>query len=277
MLTGVLAVSQPVHNTFITTRVVNSHSPETLKKRILEFRITHRFGDMAGQQGGWENFYGFDDAQDIRIALEYGLMDNLLLGIGRNKGAYQRKQLVDGFAKYRALTQTQDNRMPVSLAFLLSGNISTMKSSGDSTKVTSFPKFAHRTTYLIQAILARKFHERFSMQLMPTFIHRNFVLAVESNDVIALGAALRFRFYKQFALLVDYYYPVTPHGGGDADSTYYHPLGIGFELETGGHVFTINFTNSKGILEEEFIPQGSSNWLDGQFRFGFTIARKFKV
>jgi hypothetical protein len=268
---------QQVHNTFTTTRVVGSHSTETLRKRILEFRITHRFGDLADSLSGWNNFFGFDDAQDIRYSFEYGITNELMVGIGRCKGAYQRKSIVDAFAKYRLLTQTENNSMPLSLALLATGDLSTMRASSDSTKITSFPKFIHRSTYVVQAILARKFHERFSLQLMPTFVHRNFVLAAESNDVFALGAALRFRFYKQFALLVDYYFPLTPNGGSDSTSTYSHPLGIGFELETGGHVFTITFTNSAGITENQFIPDGSASWLEGEFRFGFTISRKFKV
>lgn len=270
-------MAQPVHNTFTTTRVVSSQSTETLRKRILEFRITHRFGDIAGPLGGWDNWYGFDDARDIRFAFEYGITNELMVGIARDKGAYQRKALIDGFAKYRLLTQTENKSMPVSLALNLAGDISTMNRSSDSTKVTSFPLFAHRATYLVQAIIAHKFHERFSLELLPTFLHRNFVLAVEQNDVFALGAAFRFRFYKMMALLVDYYYPLTPNGGSDPDEVYNHPLGIGFELETGGHVFTLNFTNSEGITENQFIPEGSSNWLDGEFRIGFTIARKFKI
>jgi hypothetical protein len=276
LLAGVMVTAQPVHNTFTSTRIVGSQSNETLRKRILEFRVTHRFGNMADSQAV-HTLFGLDEAEDIRIALEYGITDNLMIGAGRSKGAYQRKGIIDAFAKYKLLQQSADGKVPLGITLNLAGGLSTMKRSQDSTKITSFPRFAHRGTYVAQAIITRKFYDRFSLALLPTFIHRNFVLAVEKNDVMAVGVAARFRFYKQFALLVDYSYPVTRFGGADTSQVYNHPLGIGLELETGGHIFTITFINSEGIIEQEFIPQGGSSWLDGQFRFGFTIARKFKV
>jgi len=275
--TTAVVIAQPVHNTFTSTRILNSHSNETLQKRQLEFRIVHRFGDIAGANGGFERFFGFDDARDIRIALEYGLTDNLLVGLGRNKGAHQRSGILDFFGKYALLRQASDNKMPVSLALHASGNFTAMKRSSDTTVVANFPELAHRFTYATQLIVTRKFGERLSLALLPTFVHRNFVLPRESNDAIALGGGLRFRVFKHLAVLVDYYYPFTQNGGQDTTVTYYHPLGIGFELETGGHIFLINFTNSMAITEAEFIPNSPANWAEGEFRFGFTIARKFKI
>lgn len=274
---GIVLVGQPVHNTFTSTRILNSHSNETLRKRQLEFRITHRFGDIAGDNGGWDNFYGLDNAADIRTAFEYGVTDDFMVGIGRNKGPHQRGSIFDIFGKYALLRQTEDNKRPLSLALQLNTGWSTMTKSDDTTKVANFPKYAHRFTYLAQLILTRKFGERFSFALLPTFVHRNFVLAKEENDVLALGAAFRLRITKPLAVLIEYYYPLTENGGMDTATTYQHPLGIGFELDTGGHIFLINFTNARAITENEFIPNGDADWTEGQFRFGFTIARKFRI
>lgn len=266
--------AQNVEETFSGTRVINGHSVETLKSRILEFRIEHRFGDIAGTNGGVQQFFGFDQAADIRFAFEYGLSDKWMIGLGRSKGTGSPyRSLVDGFTKYRILTQEKDGT-PLSLAAMGSAVISYQTATTDLTQVTSFPKFSHRMAYSAQLIAARKFGERLSLQVMPTYVHRNLVTNDDSNGLFSLGGAVNYKFNKTYGLTVEYYQNFNPSG---LRENMKNSLGIAFEWTTNGHNFKMNFTNSRGFGETQFIPYTTSDWLAGEFRFGFSISRKFKL
>ena len=266
---------EPVIATFKTTRIINAHSSETVKANTLDVRITHRFGDIAGGTGGYHRLYGFDNVADVRISFEYGITDDLTVALGRSKGAH-RRELWDGFIKYRLLTQTKDNRIPVSVVVFLNEVITSAVRSSDSTSETWMPKFAHRISYTSELIIARKFNEFFSLQVMPVYSHRNFVASDDVNGIFGLGIGGRLKFTKRFGIIADYYY-LLPHNRVVNSRTYYDPLSIGFEIETGGHVFHINFTNSEGILENEYLPYTKSLWSKGEFRFGFNISRVFTL
>ncbi len=266
--------AQNVEETFSGTRVINGHSVETLKSRILEFRIEHRFGDIAGTNGGVQQFFGFDQAADIRFAFEYGLNDNWMIGLGRSKGTGSPyRSLIDGFTKYRILTQEKDG-MPLSLAAMGSAVISYQTATTDLTQVTSYPKFTHRMAYSAQLIAARKFGERLSLQVMPTYVHRNLVTNDDSNGLFSLGGAINYKFNKTYGLTVEYYQNFNPTG---LRENMKNSLGVAFEWTTNGHNFKMNFTNSRGFGETQFIPYTTSDWLAGEFRFGFSISRKFKL
>ena len=268
------AQSQDVEETFTGTRVINGHSVETLKSRILEFRIEHRFGDIAGPNGGIQQFFGFDQAADIRWAFEFGLTDKLMIGIGRIKGTgAPYRSLVDGFTKYRFMTQEKDGN-PISLAVMGSATVSYQKASEDSTQVTSYPKFSHRMAYSAQLIAARKFGEHLSIQIMPTFVHRNYVKIDDVNSLFSLGGALNYKINKNYGLIVEYYHNFNPKGFREDMK---NSLGVAFEWTTNGHNFKMNFTNARGFSEQQFIPYTTSDWLKGEFRFGFSISRKFKL
>ncbi|PHR31965.1 MAG: hypothetical protein COA38_07080 [Fluviicola sp.] len=268
------AQSQNVEETFSGTRVINGHSVETLKGRILEFRIEHRFGDIAGTNGGIQQFFGFDQAADIRFAFEYGITDKLMIGLGRSKGTgAPYRSLIDGFTKYRFMTQEKDGN-PLSLAVMGSASISYQKASADLTQVTSYPQFSHRMAYSTQLIAARKFGEHISVQVMPTYVHRNYVNIDDVNGLFSLGGALNYKINKKYGVVVEYYQNFNPSGMRlDAKNS----LGVAFEWTTNGHNFKMNFTNSRGFGETQFIPYTVSDWLDGEFRFGFSISRKFKL
>jgi len=266
--------AQDVEETFTGTRVINGHSVETLKGRILEFRIEHRFGDIAGTNGGVQQFFGFDQAADIRFAFEYGLSDKWMIGLGRSKGTGSPyRSLVDGFTKYRILTQNKD-KMPLSLAAMGSAYISYQQASDDLTQVISYPKFTHRMAYSAQLIAARKFGEKLSVQIMPTYVHRNLVTNDDVNGLFSLGGAVNYKFSKNYGLIVEYYQNFNPSG---LRENMKNSLGVAFEWTTNGHNFKMNFTNSRGFGEAQFIPYTTSDWLAGEFRFGFSISRKFKL
>lgn len=260
--------------TFSSTRIINGHSVETIAKGLMDMRIEHRFGDMAGANGGYQNMFGFDNLSDMRIAIEYGISDKLMTGFGRSKGTNAPyHSLLDGFVKYRALSQKK-GQVPVSLAIVGGAFFTYMKASEDESQVSHFPKAVHRMSYFTQINVARHFGDRFSVALMPTYVHRNYVAAYDMNDIFSLGGAVRLKLSSRFALLGEYYY-VFHKGIYRPNSIYKNSLGIALEWFTFGHNFTINITNSGGLGEAQFIPYTTESWSKGQFRFGFCVGRKF--
>lgn len=267
--------------TFKDTRVINTHSVEVLQKRKLDIRIAHRFGDMAGDNGGWANFYGLENAADVMIGGEYGATDNLTIGLYRAAGAADLKALINGLMKYKFIQQ-RDNGSPITLTGMALGTMSTMKRNPESTGINRFDKFSHRMAYAVQFMVARRFGDRFSFQLIPSFTHRNLVKFEDVNDVFSLGAATRLQLTKVMALVADFTLPVnglqSPFSDARPDDFEYYPaFGIGMEWDTGGHVFQFNLTNAEGIMETDYIPNTTTNWFDGEFRIGFTISRMFNL
>lgn len=269
-----------ITNTFYTTRLINAQTVETVPAKALDFRITHRFNDVAGERGGIKNFFGLDNVTDIRLAFEYGITNNLTIGVGRSKGAYGPRNLLDGMVKYRFLQQTDDNHIPISATLFANAVLSTMKKETlNQESETAFKKFAHRLSYDVQLLIARKFGDHFSLQLMPNLLYRNFVRFGDENLLLSLGVGSRIAFNKKFALIIDYYQYFSAYrrqvnqDAAPNDVKFYPPLGIGLEIKTAGHVFHLNFSNSPGILENQFIPYTTRNWLDGEFRLGFNISR----
>lgn len=258
--------------TFHSTRVINTHSVETLEKGVLEFRVEHRFGDIAGDDGGAQTLFGLDNSADIRIAFEYGITDDLMIGLGRSKGTGNPyKSLIDGFAKYKILEQNTKGT-PISLAMMGMGTFSYMKASEDESQVAHFPDWQHRLAYALQLNVARKFGDRLSVALMPTLVHRNYVLQNDVNTMFSLGGALRMGVTSTTAILLEYHHVFSKEG---LRTNNINSLGVAFEWITFGHNFTIHLTNSKGFGETQFIPYTYEDWLKGQFRLGFCIGRKF--
>ncbi len=275
-LASALISQEQVFQTFKDTRVINSHSVETLRAGRMDIRIAHRFGDIAGQAGGWQTFYGLENASDIMIGAEFGLTDNLMMGINRTKGAGPLKQNVNGFLKFRLITQEIGGNQPFSLAFLALGSGSTMPKSDIEGVLNFFEKSAHRFSYHLQMILAKQFSERFSLQISGGWTYRNIVPSNDQNDLVSVGAATRFQLTKSIGIILDANYAISELRS--TENGYYPALGIGFEWETGGgHVFQLNVTNATGISETDYIPYTQSNWTDGQYRLGFTISRLFTL
>lgn len=275
--------SEKVYATFKTTRVINAQSIETVKKKTLDFRITHRFGNIgAASNGGFHTWYGWDAIADMRMAFDYGITDEITVGIARS----QYNELIDGTFKYRFLTQTTDNKIPISVVLYENAGATPMRSTQlYNGTVGVQEKFAHRLSYCNQLIIGRKFNSWLSLELLPTHVHMNFVRAdvnpendaIAENDIFSVGAAARIKLSKRFAILVDYFYTFSEFRKNNSITPYYAPLAIGCEIETGGHVFHLNFTNASGINENNFIPNTSDNWLDGGFKFGFNISRVFNM
>lgn len=265
--------SDVIEETFQATRIINGHSVEQLRKGVLEFRVEHHFGDLAGSKGGVQNWFGIDDAADIRLAFEYGITNNLMVGIGRSKGSGQPyRSLIDGFAKYRILRQKRHG-MPVSLGVLGTMAYSYQKKSTDIYAISYFPKDAHRLAYSAQLNIARKFGSRLSLALMPTLVHRNYVAQGDENTLFSMGGAMRVGVTKKIALMVEYYHVLADD---DLRQNNFNSLAFAVEWMTFGHNFTVYVSNARGFGETQFITNTYDNWLKGQFRIGFCIGRKFE-
>ncbi len=260
----------PIH-AFNDTRVINGHSAEVLNARTLDMRITHRFGNI-GTQGSGRTLFGLDNSTDIRIAFEYGITDELTVGFGRSKGAGPYKEFWDGLAKYKILQQSSTT--PLTLSVALSGFYTSMAADPSITSPVGFDKSAHRFSYYSQIVASRAFGDRVSVMIAPGYSHRNLVAYEDENGLISVGAGFKYRFLKKMSLIAEYYH-VLRSGDPVLGVDYYNPLGFGVEIKTHAHIFQLNFMNSSGIGEGQFIPYTSSNWSDGEFRFGFTIARQF--
>jgi opacity protein-like surface antigen len=252
--------------TFKSTRIINGHSVEQMKKKQLEFRISHRFGTLNG--GGYELF-GLDHSV-IHFSLEYGLKDWLMLGVGRGS----MNKTYDGFAKFRLLRQsTGAEFMPVSLSYFASTELTSLKFPERPAGTSNY--FSSRLTYINQLLIARKFNQNLSVQLTPTYIHRNLVKTdLDQNDIFALGAGARYKLSKRLSVNAEYFYTYNPNAKF-LETRYYNACSVGVDIETGGHVFQIMLTNSQGMREGSFIPQTTGNWLDGDIHLGFNISRVF--
>ncbi|MES2520381.1 MAG: DUF5777 family beta-barrel protein [Bacteroidota bacterium] len=252
--------------TFKTTRIVSGHSVETVAAKHLDFRISHRFGAI---NSGFEELFGLDQSQ-IRFGLEYGLTDQLTIGIGRN--SYQKTY--DYYAKYKILRQsTGEKSMPITVALFGAAYTNTMPTQPDAKFYTNL----ERQTYCGQILIARKFGERVSLQLTPSILHRNKTESVDdANTLYSLGMGGRFKLTKRTSLNVEYFY--TPSTLGEKtlrSSQYTNALSIGFDIETGGHVFQLHCTNSKGMSEKYLIGQTTGQWTSGDIFYGFNISRVF--
>jgi hypothetical protein len=268
--------TEKVYQTFKDTRVINAHSTETLKAGYMDFRIGHRFGDFGGPGGGWETFYGLENATDVMIGFELGLTDNIMIGINRAKGSGPLRQNINGIAKIRLAEQDVNGSLPFSLAVLGQTSISTMPKSQTEGQINFFAKFAHRMAHHAEIIASRKFSNYFSLQLSGAWTYRNIVPSSDKNDIVSVGVASRIQLSKSIGVILDG--RIIFSELRTSETGYYPPLGIGIEWETGGgHVFQMNFTNATGISQTDYIPYTQSNWLDGGFRLGFTIGRQFKI
>jgi opacity protein-like surface antigen len=252
---------------FKTTRVVNGHSIENVAPGTLDFKINHRFAPL---RQGFYDLFGLDGAT-IRFGFDYGITDRLMVGFGRN--SYEK--VLDGFVKYKLLRQSTGKRnMPVTLCYLADIQVKTERFS-DPVREN---KFAQRVYYTHQLLLARKFSAATSIQVMPTLVHRNLTVSPDDkNDVLAIGFGARQKLTKRLAINIEYYY--VPDGQVATD--YKNSLSLGLDIETGGHVFQLHFTNStqmsyKGFITETRDPWFNSDGLAG-IRFGFNIARVFTI
>ena len=253
-----------ITNAFKSTRVINGHSIEFVGKGVMDVRILHRFGPI---NGGFTNIYGLDQA-NMRFGFDYGLLKSLTIGFGRSNVGKEW----DGFIKFRPIWQAEGGiwPWPVSVVVVTGATISNMPWAEPDRK--NF--FTSRMAFYNEIIIGRKFNERFSLQVAPLLVHRNIVpLSTDKNNIYAIGIGTRFKLSRRTAFVVDYHYIVS----GLDKSIYKDPLSVGFDIETGGHVFQLHFSNATGMNEKAFITNTTNQWGKGEIRFGFNLSRVFTV
>lgn len=252
-----------VSRAFKSSRVINGHSMEMIPKGNMDFRILHRFGLV---NTGFNNLWGLDQAS-MRFGFDFGIMKNLTVGIGRST----TNKEWDGFIKYRPVQQSKGpGSFPVSIVAVAGMTYSTMPwAYPDRENYTS-----SRIGYYGLLIIGRKFNDYLSMQISPTMVHRNLVpLETDENDAFAVGFGGRVKVSRRVAFVVDYHYIIS----GVNKDIYTNPLSLGIDIETGGHVFQLHFSNSMGMNEKEFITNTTDKWSEGEIRFGFNLSRMFVI
>lgn len=253
------AQPEAVTSIFKATQVINLPTVEQPGKNNLQFIIMHRFGKLNG--GAYELF-GLDNAT-IRFGLDYGLTDRLAIGVGRSS----LDKTFDASLKYKLLQQ-RTNGLPFALS--LNGWI--------TNKTVKYPdkpymNARYRTSYTTQILLARKFSKRLSFEVVPTWVHYNLVPTPEDqNDILVVGLGGRMKITNRISVNAEY--DLLP--GSPLPSQNIKPsFGLGVDLETGGHVFQLVFSNSQGIVGPSYLTQTEGTWGNGDIYFGFNISRAF--
>jgi opacity protein-like surface antigen len=247
--------------TFKTTRVVYGHSVEMPAERNLLFLIQHNFGAV---NSGFYELFGLDRAT-IRLGLEYGVNDWLMIGAGRSTW----EKTYDGYFKARLLRQSSGARsMPVTVSYF--GGMALKSLRWEKPERKNF--FSSRMSYVHQLLIARKFSEAFSAQLSPVVIHKNLVpTRSDKNTSFAIGAGGRYKLTKRMSLNAEYFF--YPDNQSSLNRT--NVLSFGFDIETGGHVFQLHFSNANAMFDRAFITETQGQWGKGDVFFGFNISRNF--
>ncbi len=248
--------------TFKSTRILNGHSIERMQESQLDFRINHRFGEL---NSGFEELWGLDNAL-ISFSLEYGITDWVMVGLRRSTS----QKTYDGFTKFTLIRQsTGAVTMPVAISYLTGVSLPSIEYNDP----TREDLLKHRLSFTHQILVARKFNEEFSLQFTPSYVHHNQVDEGWSNDVYALGIGGRYKFSRRVAFMFEYFYSSET----SKHEELYNPLSLGFDIETGGHVFQLFICNSKSMVESEVVGGTFSDWGKGEVFFGFNISRVFAL
>lgn len=251
-----------VTGTFKATHIINTQTIESPAKYNLDFVIQHRFGQL---NSGSYNFFGLDNAT-LRLGLDYGITDDLDVGIGRS--SYLKT--FDGYLKYKLLKQTESGSMPLSVSILGSVTDYTQTELSETYLNTKY-----RTAYAAELLIARKVTSTLSLQVTPTWLHYNLVPTVDDkNDVFAVGLGGRMKITKRMSINAEY--DVVPKNQV-VSTTVHNSLSLGWDIETGGHVFQLVFSNSQSMLETQYLTQTTGTWGKGDIYFGFNISRDFNL
>jgi len=254
---------QEVIATFKSGKIINLHTVERVAAGNLEMRISHRFGRI---DGGAYTLWGIDQAT-IRIGLDYGVSDKLAIGFGRNS----YKKIYDGFFKY-SVTKQKKNGFPISVVAISSIAIKSLRFSDPGRD----NYFRSRLSYVHQLVLARKFTSRLSLEVVPSWVHFNLVSsASDQSDIPVLAAGGRMKVSKRVSINAEYGYRIRLNDDAANINDFYDSFSVGVDIETGGHVFQLQFTNSLPMFEMGFLAQTNDRWSEGGIHFGFNITREF--
>ena len=252
---------EPIYVSYLFkgTKVVNGQSVELPAKGVLQFNIQHRFGTL---NSGLYNLYGLDFSQ-VRLSFDYGIKDWLAVGIGRSSSL----KTIDGNSKIRIKRQVKDG-----FPFTIVANSAVYLKQWQYTEAEKEDfLLTNQLSYVNQILIARKINRNLTLQLSPTIVHYNLVeIKDEPNDKYAIGFGGRQKLTKRISVNAEYFYQLNEKRNNNV-------LSLGFDIETGGHVFQLHFSNSPAMIDPEFITQTTGKWLKGDIYFGFNISRVFTL
>ena len=255
--------AKPISTTFSSTRIVNSHSVEMIPKGVGEFRISHRFGTI---EEGFYDIFGLDQAK-IRLGYDYGITDKIMVGFGRNS----HKKVYDIFGRFSFLNQTIDNSTPITLQYLFASSMKTLRYGK---KIPFMQRFAQ----INQVLIAKKINN-LSLQIMPSIMIHEYE-GYDKKIFSGVGAAARYLVGKRVAINIEYFARLKHNENGSQEfnrifNENYNSLGLGIDIEAGGHVFQFQFSNTNTMNEQAFMFETDKTWEKGEICFGFNILREF--
>lgn len=255
--------AKPISTTFSSTRIVNSHSVEMIPKGVGEFRISHRFGTI---EEGFYDIFGLDQAK-IRLGYDYGITDKIMVGFGRNS----HKKVYDIFGRFSFLNQTIDNSTPITLQYLFASSMKTLRYGK---KIPFMQRFAQ----INQVLIAKKINN-LSLQIMPSLMIHEYE-GYDKKIFSGVGAAARYLVGKRVAINIEYFARLRHNENGSQEfnkifNENYNSLGLGIDIEAGGHVFQFHFSNTNTMNEQAFMFETDKTWEKGEICFGFNILREF--
>ena len=250
--------------TFNGTLGLNYQTLETQYQRNLGFYITHKFGKVSS---GYPEFFGLDQYANWRLAFDYGITDDLTIGLGRNS----QENLHEFSLKYRVFKEKEGT--PVTLS--LYGNVGV---SGD--ELTELEKeiydFKHRLSYVYGTLLGKQISSKVSAQISTYILHQNLIrLKVQNNTSIALGSTIKWQITRITSILTEYVYNLS-YKTHSRDS-YFGNLAFGIDFSTFNHNFSLIFTNGTQTVENQLIPANNNSILKNELHFGFNISRNFML
>ena len=252
------SVSTEVSSVFKGLKIINFESTKLVAKGGFYFVVSHRFGSV---KNGFKNFFGLDEAV-THLNFIYGLTENINISASRSSN----QKIYEVASKFRLINQCQ------SFPFTVVGYTSVLANTAPSTDNLPKLEFSHRLSYVAQLLISRKVNEKLSLQVSPTFFHDNYVVNDDQeNSQYALVFGGRYKLGKRWSFNLEY----SAHLNRAKNSLYNNPLSIGFDLETGGHVFQLHFTNSQFMNANTALGNSTGDWTDGDFYFGFNISRSF--
>ena len=243
---------------FKAMKIGNLQSTKVAEKGELYLYVSHRFGSL---KDAGSTFFGLDNA-NTNLQLVYGLTNGLQLGISRES----LRRTVAGSVKMKLKNQAAS--FPLTLTAYSTINLNTDLSKERYPNLRYFD----RLSYATQLLMARRVNEKFSLLLAPTFVRQNLVLeSFQNHEQFALGMGGRHKLNQRISLNLDYVHNFSRA----SQSVFNNPLTIGIDIETGGHVFQLLFSNAQSTNEPGFISNAEGDWGKGDIYFGFNVVRVF--
>ena len=240
-------------------KVINFESTKLVAKKGFNFIVSHRFGTV---KNGFQNLFGLDEAV-THLNFVYGLSDNINISASRSSN----QKIYEVATKFRLVNQ-QAGKIPLTVVGYTSVLANTSLDTDNLTKL----EFKHRLSYVAQLLVSRKMNNNLSLILSPTFFHDNYLTDdFQENSQYGVGFGGRYKLGKRWSLNTEY----GVHLNRSENSLYKNPFSIGVDLETGGHVFQLLFTNSQSMNTNGVFGTSTGEWGESDVYFGFNLARSF--